>query len=222
MTVAKLVELEQRLEAMQRQLDGTGVELARVQSEIRIVEQRHRRFAPLERLFVVAGLSVAAMVLTSALSPEIRAANPSGTVLNAPVYIQDESKRFIAEIGNRAQHQGITVYNEAGGEVAFIGVSKSNHGVIGLSAPDGQEVATMGPFGFSLNEGGKTIAFLGRKSTDPTHGYFELGDSTGQVLVKARVNASGLGIVEVGPGGWGVAAALTGGKAASALLGKKG
>jgi hypothetical protein len=49
----------------------------------------------------------------------------------------------------------------------------------------------------------------------------DISDPAGTVLFSAYVTKSGLGAVAVGPGGDGVAGTLTGGKPASALLGKK-
>ena len=49
----------------------------------------------------------------------------------------------------------------------------------------------------------------------------DISDAAGTVLVKAFVTKSGLGGIEVGPAGNGIAGTLTGGKAASALLGRK-
>jgi hypothetical protein len=64
-----------------------------------------------------------------------------------------------------------------------------------------------------------SLAFFG--TTDSATGYMELGNSAGQKLVGARINSSGLGIVETGPLDGGAAASMLGGRPASSLIGKK-
>ncbi len=199
MSTDKLFELEQRLVMMQTQLDGKAVELARVQSDLREIKQQQNRRPPLHWLPLFGGLSAVALALVLILSPQSRAQNPTiNTVLKAPILIQNASGTTIMEIADRPKHHGITLYNTAGGEVAYLGVSTEQKGIFQLEGQDGKLFADVSEDGFKFfGKSAAAVAFLGADNAG--NGALQLKNAADGVVVDAGVLGAATGYVQVYP-----------------------
>ena len=198
MTANTTIELEQRLAMMQAQFERSAVELKRLQANQRFAERRQTGRGLSSRLPLFVGLSLVALALTLGLSTQSQAQSPvTNTILKWPILVQDASGNTILEISDRPKHYGITLYNKAGGQVAFLGIT-SGGGILGIQGTDAKLLADISEDGFKFfGKSEASVAFMGADTVG--NGAIQLKNTADGVVVNAGVFDGATGFVQVYP-----------------------
>lgn len=195
----KIIELEERLLLVQNQLASKTGEIAVLQRAFQADERRRRSVRSPGRFTLIGCLSVGLVGIGLMLSPQSRAQNPTiNTVLKAPILVQNAAGQTILEISDRPRHHGITLYNKAGTEVAYLGVTTDDIGIFGLEGADGKLLADVSQDGFKFfGKSTGSVAFMG--ADNGGNGAIQLKNSADGVVVDAGVLGAATGYVQVYP-----------------------
>lgn len=176
-------------------------ELEMTQRRLHKLESAQARSAGSTRLLRATSLVLGSLLLAGIWLPraEVRAAEQTATVtrLQLPVLFQDSANHTIAEISDRPQHHGITVYSKTG-EAVYIGADKQGNGLLMLETPAKNISSELSVDGFHLfGSSGKSVAFVGADSTGS--GVIQLKNSTDGVVVDMGALGGKTGFVQVYP-----------------------
>lgn len=183
---------------MERRLLQVEQELATVQAQNRLWQQKFRRKEVTTR--IVCLLAIVVCVVSFGSNAVFPTASASSTaqrpvsVLDAPVLIVDKEKKAIVEISADPGKYGLTVHGPTG-ESVFLGSSKTkNSGLIQVLGPERKMLALVNGEGFtSYNTSGHAVASLGARAGGS--GFMTLGNANGDGIVEAGMTQDSKGIV---------------------------
>ena len=189
------------MQQLSQRLQDVSQHLQLAHSRLRELESAQRRSGGHTRAYRATVLVLAGLALAGTWMPraEVRAADYAGTVtrLQLPVVFQDSANHTIAEISDRPQHHGITVYSKSG-EAVYIGADKQGNGLLMLENAAGKLTSELSVDGFKLfGRSGHSVAFVGAEDTGA--GVIQLKNASDGVLVDIGALGGKTGFVQVYP-----------------------
>lgn len=158
--------------------------------------------------FIENGMATLVSVRGSEEGGRVVASNAAGVPTAGLINTKDGGQLLVT--GPQGTNTQVGINGSADGGQIKITDAKGETRVFAEGQKNGK-VQVTGPGGFIVLEGGEAAPKL------------QIMDEGGNVMVQAGIGAKeGVGVVMTGPGGNGVAAALTGGRAASSINGKAG